>query len=143
MNLVSTENLTRVYGSGETTITALDQVNLNIRAGEFLAVMGPSGCGKSTLLHLIGGLDRPTAGMIRIDDQDITRLDDDALTALRRRRIGFIFQFFNLIPVLTALENTALPLLLDGVSIAETRNRAAQWLERLGMGDAIARRDCV
>ncbi len=140
MNLVSTENLTRVYGSGETTITALDQVNLNIRAGEFLAVMGPSGCGKSTLLHLIGGLDRPTAGMIRIDDQDITRLDDDALTALRRRRIGFIFQFFNLIPVLTALENTALPLLLDGVSIAETRNRAAQWLERLGMGDRLTHR---
>lgn len=140
MNLVSTENLTRVYGSGETTITALDQVNLNIRVGEFLAVMGPSGCGKSTLLHLIGGLDRPTAGMIRIDDQDLTRLDDDALTALRRRRIGFIFQFFNLIPVLTALENTALPLLLDGVSIAETRHRAAQWLERLGMGDRLTHR---
>ncbi|MEN4011591.1 MAG: ABC transporter ATP-binding protein [Chloroflexota bacterium] len=140
MNLVNTENLSRIYGSGETAVTALDRINLNIRSGEFLAVMGPSGCGKSTLLHLIGGLDRPTAGRIRIDDLDITRLDDDALTALRRRRIGFVFQFFNLIPVLTALENTALPLLLDGVSIPETRERAAQWLERLGMGDRLTHR---
>jgi putative ABC transport system ATP-binding protein len=140
MNLVVTENLTRVYGSGETAITALDHINLTVREGEFLAVMGPSGCGKSTLLHLIGGLDRPTSGRVLIAGQDLTSLDDDALTTLRRRRIGFVFQFFNLIPVLTALDNAALPLLLDGIPLTKARARATEWLEQLGLGDRLAHR---
>jgi putative ABC transport system ATP-binding protein len=137
MPLIQTENLTKIYGKGETAVVALDHVNMAVEKGEFLAVMGPSGCGKSTLLHLVGGLDRPTGGRVLLDGHDLTRLRDDDLAALRRRRIGFVFQFYNLIPVLTALENAALPLLLDGVRPAEAHRRAAQWLQRLGMGDRL------
>lgn len=137
MALVQTEDLTKIYGKGETAVVALDHVHLSVEKGEFVAVMGPSGCGKSTLLHLIGGLDRPTEGRVLLDGQDLNRLSDDALTALRRRRIGFVFQFFNLIPVLTALENVALPLLLDGVRPQEVRRRATEWLSRLGLGDRL------
>ncbi|MGC8874968.1 MAG: ABC transporter ATP-binding protein [Chloroflexia bacterium] len=137
MALVQTEDLTKVYGKGETAVVALDHVHMSVEKGEFVAVMGPSGCGKSTLLHLIGGLDRPTYGRVLLDGQDLSRLNDDALTALRRRRIGFVFQFFNLIPVLTALENVALPLLLDGVRTHEARQRATEWLTRLGLGDRL------
>ncbi|MBC7241370.1 MAG: ABC transporter ATP-binding protein [Anaerolineae bacterium] len=140
MKIVQTENLTRIYGSGETAVTALDHVNLSVNEGEFLAVMGPSGCGKSTLLHLIGGLDRPTEGRVVLAGQDLTQLDDDSLTLLRRRKIGFVFQFFNLIPVLTALENVALPLLLDGVPAKEARQRAVEWLERMGLGERLLHR---
>jgi putative ABC transport system ATP-binding protein len=140
MKIVQTENLTRIYGSGETAVTALDRVNLSVNEGEFLAVMGPSGCGKSTLLHLIGGLDRPTEGRVLLAGQDLTQLDDDSLTLLRRRKIGFVFQFFNLIPVLTALENVALPLLLDGVPAKEARQRAVEWLERMGLGERLHHR---
>lgn len=114
MVIIETEMLTRVYGKGENAVTALDGVNLRVAPGEFVAVMGPSGCGKSTLLHLIGGLDRPTSGRVILDGQDLARLNDAALTELRRRKIGFVFQFFNLIPVLGAGENAALPLILDG-----------------------------
>ena len=140
MKIVQTENLTRIYGSGETAVIALDHVNLSVNEGEFLAVMGPSGCGKSTLLHLIGGLDRPTEGRVLLAGQDLTQLDDDSLTLLRRRKIGFVFQFFNLIPVLTALENVALPLLLDGVPAKEARQRAVEWLERMGLGERLHHR---
>lgn len=140
MKIVQTENLTRIYGSGETAVTALDHVNLSVNEGEFLAVMGPSGCGKSTLLHLIGGLDRPTEGRVLLAGQDLTQMDDDSLTLLRRRKIGFVFQFFNLIPVLTALENVALPLLLDGVPAKEARQRAVEWLERMGLGERLHHR---
>lgn len=137
MPVIQTENLTKVYGTGDTAVVALDHVNMAVERGEFLAVMGPSGCGKSTLLHLVGGLDRPTGGRVLLDGRDLTSLRDDDLAALRRRRIGFVFQFYNLIPVLTALENAALPLLLDGVKPAEAHRRAAQWLERLGLGDRL------
>lgn len=137
MPIIQTENLTKVYGTGDTAVVALDHVNMAVDPGEFLAVMGPSGCGKSTLLHLVGGLDRPTEGRVLLDGRDLTSLRDDDLTTLRRRRIGFVFQFYNLIPVLTALENAALPLLLDGVKPAEAHRRAAQWLERLGLGDRL------
>ncbi len=137
MALIQTENLTKIYGTGETAVVALDHVNMAVEKGEFLAVMGPSGCGKSTLLHLIGGLDRPTEGRVLLDGRDLTALRDDDLAALRRRRVGFVFQFYNLIPVLTALENAALPLLLDGVKPAEAHRRAAEWLRRLGMGDRL------
>ncbi|MCS7179364.1 MAG: ABC transporter ATP-binding protein [Anaerolineae bacterium] len=140
MALIRTENLTKIYGTGEAAVVALDHVNIAVEKGEFLAVMGPSGCGKSTLLHLVGGLDRPTEGRVLLDGRDLTSLRDDDLAALRRRRIGFIFQFYNLIPVLTALENAALPLLLDGVKPAEAHRRAAEWLTRLGMGDRLHHR---
>lgn len=135
MNVVETENLTRIYGSGEVQVIALDHVSLHVDTGEFVAVMGPSGCGKSTLLHLIGGLDRPTEGLVKIDGQDLSALNDDALTDLRRERIGFIFQFFNLIPTLTALDNTALPLVLGGMKPADAQPRAAEWLGKLEVAD--------
>ena len=135
MYVVETENLTRIYGSGVAQVTALDHVSLHVDPGEFVAVMGPSGCGKSTLLHLIGGLDRPTEGLVKIDGQDLSSLNDDALTDLRRQRIGFIFQFFNLIPTLSALDNTALPLVLGGTKPAEAQTHAAEWLEKLEVSD--------
>jgi putative ABC transport system ATP-binding protein len=133
MALIEAIELTKVYGKGETAVTALDHVNLRIERGEFVAVMGPSGCGKSTLLHLLGGLDRPTSGAVKIDGQSLSDLSDTALAELRRRRIGFVFQFFNLIPVLDAVENAALPLMLDGLPLPEARKRAGEWLERVDM----------
>jgi len=137
MPLVQTEDLTKIYGKGETAVTALDHVDMSVEAGEFVAVMGPSGCGKSTLLHLLGGLDRPTEGRVIIDGQPINELPDDALTKLRRRKIGFVFQFFNLIPVLDAVENAALPVTLDGINQKEAKTRAREWLEKVGLGDRL------
>lgn len=130
MAIIEVKNLSKVYGSGETKVTALDSINLNIEQGQFVAVMGPSGCGKSTLLHLIGGLDRPTGGSVSIEGQDISKMNDNTLTEMRRRKMGFIFQFFNLIPVLDAVENTALPLILDGVKPENARSRAGEWLAK-------------
>jgi putative ABC transport system ATP-binding protein len=112
--VVVASDLTRRYGQGETAVDALRGVSLEIRRGELTAVMGPSGSGKSTLMHILAGLDRPTSGSVEIDGADITRLGDNALTKLRRRHIGFVFQFFNLLPMLTAEENVALPLSLAG-----------------------------
>ena len=140
MSLIQTENLTKIYGSGETAVTALDHVGIQVNEGEFVAVMGPSGCGKSTLLHLLGGLDRPSEGRVGIDGTAIADMKDDDLTKLRRKRIGFVFQFYNLIPVLTAVENAALPVTLDGVKPAEAKKRAAEWLTRFGLGDRLASR---
>ena len=99
MNIIQTENLTKIYGKGTTAVTALDHVNLVVKEGEFVAVMGPSGCGKSTLLHLLGGLDRPSEGQVIIEGTPLAEMSDDRLTEMRRRKIGFVFQFFNLIPV--------------------------------------------
>ena len=138
MAIVETEALSKVYGEGEAKVCALDGVDLTVEPGEFVAVMGPSGCGKSTLLNMIGGLDRPSSGHVRIDGADLTELTDDKLTELRRRRIGFVFQFFNLIPVLDAVENAALPLTLDGD--AKARDKAKVWLERVGLGDRLTNR---
>jgi putative ABC transport system ATP-binding protein len=140
MSLIQTEDLTKIYGSDETSVTALDHVNLNVNAGEFVAVMGPSGCGKSTLLHLLGGLDRPSEGGVSIDGTAIADMKDDDLTRLRRRKIGFIFQFFNLIPVLNAVENAALPVTLDGIRPVEAKKRATEWLQRFGLGDRLTSR---
>ncbi len=140
MTIIQTEKLTKIYGAGETAVTALDSVSLSVDEGEFVAVMGPSGCGKSTLLHLIGGLDRPTSGRVIVDGHDLAAMRDDELTELRRRRIGFIFQFYNLIPVLNAHENAALPLLLDGVGLTEAQARAEEWLKRMGLGDRLHHR---
>lgn len=140
MTIISTSNLTKTYGSGDTAVTALRGINVRLDEGEFVAVMGPSGCGKSTLLHLIGGLDRPTSGDVTLAGQSIAALDDDALTAVRRRQIGFIFQFYNLLPVLNATENAALPLILDGMKPAEARSRATEWLKRMGLADRLTHR---
>jgi putative ABC transport system ATP-binding protein len=138
MPIVVTEDLTKTYGEGETAVTALDSVDISVEPGEFVAIMGPSGCGKSTLLNLVGGLDLPTRGRVIIDGDDLTTLTDDTLTQLRRRRMGFVFQFFNLIPVLDATENAALPLTLDGAPHAEPRAR--EWLAKVGLGDRLTNR---
>jgi putative ABC transport system ATP-binding protein len=140
MPIVEAEELTKVYGTGETAVTALDSVELSVEPGEFVTVMGPSGCGKSTLLNLLGGLDSPTSGTIRIDGREVSGMTDDELTRLRRRRFGFVFQFFNLIPVLTATENAALPLTLDGVGASDAYGKARDWLERVGLGDRLNNR---
>lgn len=137
MAIVQAKGLTKVYGNGPTAVTALDHVDLSVDPGEFVAVMGPSGCGKSTLLNLLGGLDTPTEGSIEIDGVPISGMTDDELTKLRRRRFGFVFQFFNLIPVLDATENAALPLTLDGVPGGEARAKAADWLARVGLEDRL------
>ena len=140
MSNIQAEKLTKIYGSGATAVTALDHVNLTIREGEFVAVMGPSGCGKSTLLHLLGGLDKPSEGHVLIGGHNLTDLNDDRLTELRRRKIGFVFQFYNLIPVLNALENAALPVTLDGVKPADAKQKATEWLTRFGLADRLANR---
>ena len=137
MSLIQTTNLTKIYGKGNTALRAVNQINLQIAAGEFVAVMGPSGCGKSTLLHLLGGLDRPSEGEVAIEGRTLSGLDDTQLAELRRRRIGFIFQFFNLIPVLDAVDNAALPLMLDGVAPSAARAKAEEWLEKVGIGDRL------
>ncbi|RJQ55513.1 MAG: ABC transporter ATP-binding protein [Actinobacteria bacterium] len=137
MAIVVTDKLTKIYGEGPTAVRALEDVDLAVEEGEFLAVMGPSGCGKSTLLHLIGGLDVPTSGSVTVQGNDLTHLSDNALTQLRRRHMGFVFQFFNLIPVLSAAENVALPLTLDGLRPHRSRRRAQEWLERVDLGERI------
>ena len=133
MPIVEVRGLTKIYGSGDTAVTALDHVDLTVEEGEFVAVMGPSGCGKSTLLNLVGGLDRPTSGQVLIDGTDIATMNDRDLTQLRRRKLGFVFQFFNLIPVLDSAENAALPLTLDGVDASKARQRAEEWLTHVGL----------
>ncbi len=140
MSNIQVKELTKIYGSGVTAVTALDHVNITIRESEFVAIMGPSGCGKSTLLHLLGGLDKPSDGQVIIGDHNLSDLNDDQLTELRRRKIGFIFQFFNLIPVLNALENAALPITLDGVESAEAKEKAAEWLTKFGLADRLSNR---
>jgi len=140
MSLIQAENLTKVYGAGDTAVVALDHVNLTVNPGEFVAVMGPSGCGKSTLLHLLGGLDRPSEGNVSIDGQPLARLSDNAITELRRRKIGFVFQFFNLIPILSSVENASLPLLLDGANSAKTKEKAIEWLTKVGLAQRLASR---
>jgi putative ABC transport system ATP-binding protein len=140
MTIIQTENLTKIYGQGETAVAALHHLNLSVNAGEFVAIMGPSGCGKSTLLHLIGGLDRPTEGRVLLDGHELSKLDDTHLTEMRRRKIGFVFQFFNLIPVLSAVENAALPLILDGMKQSEARATATEWLKRVGLAGQLTHR---
>ena len=114
MGILETNNLKKYYGSGDTMVKALDGVNFSVENGEFIAIIGTSGSGKSTLLHMIGGLDRPTSGTVKVAGKDIFSLKDDALTIFRRRKIGFIFQSYNLVPVLNVYENIVLPIELDG-----------------------------
>ncbi|CAM3988602.1 ABC transporter ATP-binding protein [Lederbergia lenta] len=113
MDILKIENLSKVYGKGETAVTALDDVSFSVKKGEFLAIIGPSGSGKSTLLHMLGGVDRPSIGKVLVDNTDIYQLNETQLAIFRRRQIGLIYQFYNLIPVLTVEENITLPLLLD------------------------------
>jgi putative ABC transport system ATP-binding protein len=131
---VATRELTKVYGTGETAVRALDGVSIEIARGEMLAIMGPSGSGKSTLLHLLGALETPTSGAIALAGRRYDGLDDGELTALRRETIGFVFQFFNLLPALTAEENVLLPALIAGRGDATMRTRAAELLARVGLG---------
>ena len=114
MSILETKDLRKVYGTGDTAVRALDGVDLTIEHGEFVAIVGTSGSGKSTLLHMLGGLDRPTSGSVTVDGKDIFSLKDEALTIFRRRKIGFVFQSYNLVPVLNVQENIVLPIQLDG-----------------------------
>jgi ABC-type lipoprotein export system ATPase subunit len=133
--VLRTRGLDKHYGQGEGLVRALEGVGVEVAAGETLAVMGPSGCGKSTLLHLLGGLERPSAGEVWLEGRRIDRLSEKALARLRRRAIGFVFQAFHLMDELTALENVELPALLAGSSPGEARRRAVELLEQVGLAD--------
>ena len=117
MEILQTTNLKKIYGAGENAVHALDGVNISVEKGEFVAIVGTSGSGKSTLLHMLGGLDRPTDGKVIVDGKDISALNDEALTIFRRRKIGFVFQAYNLVPVLNVYENIVMPIELDGAKI--------------------------
>ena len=134
-SIVRVRNLSKVYRQGESEITALSSVSLDIGAGEFLALMGPSGSGKSTLLHIIAGVDRPSSGTCRVQDVEVTQLNESALADWRNQHVGFVFQSFNLMPVLTAEENVELPLLLTRLSGPDRRRRVATALALVGLSD--------
>ena len=121
MNILSVEHLTRIYGTGETAVRALDDVSFEVEAGEFIAIIGSSGSGKSTLMHLMGGVDRPTSGTVRLQSQDIFDRSDEELAVFRRREVGLVYQFYNLIPVLNVVENLSLPVLMDGRKVNQKR----------------------
>ncbi len=127
------ENIRKTYLGGEAPVEAVRGVSLVLQTGDFVALMGPSGCGKSTLLHLCGAMDRPSSGRLLIENSELAGLNDDLLTRLRRERIGFVFQFFNLLPTLTVMENITLPILLDGGGANEAEKRARQLAERVGL----------
>jgi putative ABC transport system ATP-binding protein len=131
--MISLQKVSRYYQAGERSVHALDEVSLKITRNEFVAVVGPSGCGKSTLMHLIAGLDRPTAGEIVVDGLSLKDANDAQLTNFRRRQLGLVFQFFNLLPTMNALENITLPLLLQSVPLAESEARARELLDLVGL----------
>ncbi len=133
--MIRLHEVTRSFSAGEATVHALDGVSLEIPAQEFVAIMGPSGCGKSTLLNLLGGLDRPTSGEVVVDGIALHRADERTLTRYRRHHLGIVFQFFNLLPSMTVLENVELPLLLQGVRAEEARSRARETLDLVGLSD--------
>jgi putative ABC transport system ATP-binding protein len=134
-DVVQTTGLRKQYQMGEVTVDALRGVDFVVRQGEFVAIMGPSGAGKSTLLHLMGGLDTPSDGDVALGGKRLAHLSDDEITIVRRRQVGFIFQFFNLLPTLTAAENVALPLLIDGKRIEEYAGRVDELLDLVGLGE--------
>ena len=131
MEILKIENLKKVYGSGENEVRALDGVSFSVEKGEFLAIIGPSGSGKSTLLHILGGVDRPTSGKVWLDGQDVYEQNEEQLAIFRRRQVGLIYQFYNLIPVLNVVENMTLPVLLDGRKVNE--DRLNELVETLGL----------
>ncbi|EGL18172.1 MULTISPECIES: ABC transporter ATP-binding protein [unclassified Paenibacillus] len=132
MEILRVEHLTKTYGKGEAAVTALDDISFSVQKGEFVAIIGPSGSGKSTLLHILGGVDTPTSGKVIVDQTDIYDMDETKLAIFRRRQIGLIYQFYNLIPVLNVKENITLPLLLDGRE--ENRDNLNSIVEVLGLG---------
>jgi len=135
MTIIKTESVSKQYQMGSTSVQALSGIDFSIEAGEFVAVMGPSGSGKSTLLHILGGIDRPTTGDVILAGKRYSQLSDKDLTLIRRRRIGFVFQFFNLLPTMTAAENVFLPLLIDGKPRSECQSRAEEMLRLVGLLD--------
>ena len=135
MAILETKDLKKYYGSGDTLVKALDGVNLSVENGEFVAIVGTSGSGKSTLLHMLGGLDRPTSGTVTVDGRELSAMRDEELTIFRRRKIGFVFQNYNLVPVLNVYENIVLPIQLDGK--APDRGYVDQIIETLGLGNKL------
>ena len=135
MKILETNNLCKTYGKGDTLVKALDNVSFSVEKGEFVAIIGPSGSGKSTLLHILGGVDKATSGRVTIDNTDISALDETALAIFRRRQIGLVYQFYNLIPILTVEENLTLPLLLDGRT--PDKKQVAELIEKLGLSNRI------
>ena len=135
MTILETKDLRKVYGSGDTEVRALDGVDLTVEKGEFVAVVGTSGSGKSTLLHMLGGLDRPTSGTVTVDGKELSTMRDEELTIFRRRKIGFVFQNYNLVPVLNVYENIVLPIQLDGK--APDKGYVDQIIETLGLGNKL------
>ncbi|MBR6118957.1 MAG: ABC transporter ATP-binding protein [Oscillospiraceae bacterium] len=133
MEILRIEHLSKHYGSGENLVKAVDDVSFSVEKGEFLAIIGPSGSGTSTLLHILGGVDRPTAGKVFVDGQEVYAQNDEQLAIFRRRQVGLIYQFYNLIPVLTAEENMTLPVLLDGRKV--NQERLEELLDTLGLQD--------
>ena len=133
--MIKLVDVTKIYRQGTQEVTALDRVNLEIQRGEFLAITGPSGCGKSTLLNLLGGLDVPTSGRVIVEGVDLADMDDVRLTQFRRERVGIIFQFFNLIPILDVRENVTLPFLIRGMPTKEANERATELLQMVGLLD--------
>ena len=131
MEMLRVENLTKVYGTGENQVRALDGVSFSVDKGQFVAIIGPSGSGKSTLLHILGGVDRPTSGKVYMNGQDVYKRNEDQLAIFRRREVGLIYQFYNLIPVLNVEENMTLPLLLDGHKVDE--KRLSELVQSLGL----------
>lgn len=131
MSILSVEHLTKIYGEGDTAVRALDDVSFNVEAGEFIAIVGSSGSGKSTLLHIIGGVDRPTSGSVSVQGQNVFDRNDAQLAVFRRREVGLIYQFYNLIPVLDVVENMTLPVLMDGRKVNSAR--LSQLIEALGL----------
>ena len=133
MEILRIENLTKTYGEGSTQVRALDDVSFSVEKGEFLAIIGPSGSGKSTLLHIIGGVDRPTGGKVFMDGQDVYAQNEESLAIFRRRQVGLIYQFYNLIPVLNVVENMTLPVLMDGREV--NKDRLEELLDTLDLND--------
>jgi putative ABC transport system ATP-binding protein len=138
MSLLIVDRVRKAYLAGETSVEAVRDVSLVMDAGDFVALVGPSGCGKSTLLHLCGGMDRPSGGSVTLENAQLDVLDDDRLTRVRRERVGFVFQFFNLLPTLTLAENIALPLLLAGVPRREGERRAGELADRVGVAHRLS-----
>ena len=131
MELMQIQHLSKVYGQGENQVRAVDDISFTVEKGEFLAIIGPSGSGKSTLLHILGGVDRPTSGKVFVDGQDVYAQNEDQLAIFRRRQVGLIYQFYNLIPVLNVVENMTLPVLMDGRQV--NQERLEELLDVLGL----------